>query len=51
MIAQGKITDKQEKRREAYAPPVLMAKGNLREVTFECPEWQCSIVVPPPPAP
>lgn len=37
--------------REPYAKPELMKHDNLKEITFECPEWQCSVVVPPPPPP
>jgi len=35
--------------REAYEKPELVALDNLKDVTFECPQWQCSVVVPPPP--
>ena len=33
-----------------YEKPQLTRHDNLRDVTFECPNWQCSVVVPPPPA-
>lgn len=39
----------QKETRETYAKPVLVKHSNLREITFECPEWQCSVTVPPPP--
>jgi len=35
--------------RKSYEKPVLTMHENLRDTTFECPEWQCSVVVPPPP--
>jgi hypothetical protein len=35
-----------EKTREPYAKPVLVRHENLRDVTFECPDWQCSVAVP-----
>lgn len=34
---------------EAYVKPELSVHDNLREITFECPQWQCSVVVPPSP--
>jgi hypothetical protein len=37
------------KSRELYVRPVLVKHESLREITFECPEWQCSVTVPPPP--
>ncbi|MFA6000960.1 MAG: hypothetical protein WC828_02480 [Thermoleophilia bacterium] len=37
--------------REPYAKPELVKRDNLKDITFECPQWQCSVVVPPPPAP
>ncbi len=36
--------------REPYAKPELVKHDNLKEITFECPAWQCSVTVPPPPA-
>ncbi len=38
-------------KREPYAKPVLVKHENLKDITFECPNWQCSVVVPPPPPP
>ena len=35
--------------RTSYERPVLTKHENLKDVTLECPEWQCSVVVPPPP--
>lgn len=35
--------------REPYAKPAILKHENLQSVTFECPEWQCSVIVPPPP--
>lgn len=37
--------------REAYIKPALAKLDNLKDVTFECPQWQCSVTVPPPPQP
>jgi len=42
------MTDKET--RELYAKPELTRHDNLKDVTFECAEWSCSVVVPPPPA-
>jgi len=39
------------KTREPYAKPVLIKHDNVKDITFECPNWQCSVTVPPPPAP
>lgn len=33
-----------------YEPPRLTRLENIREITAECPQWQCSVVVPPPPS-
>ncbi len=41
--------DKQNHCREPYVKPELSVHDNLREITFECPQWQCSVTVPPPP--
>lgn len=35
---------------EPYAKPLLVKHVNLKDVTFECSAWQCSVTVPPPPA-
>ena len=37
--------------KETYEKPVLTRHDNLKDITFECPQWQCSVVVPPPPTP
>jgi hypothetical protein len=37
------------KSRDLYVRPVLVKHENLQEITFECPEWQCSVTVPPAP--
>ena len=37
-------------KRDTYEKPELTRHDNLKEITFECPAWQCSVVVPPPPA-
>jgi len=34
---------------DIYAKPELTRHDNLKEITFECPQWQCSVTVPPPP--
>lgn len=38
-----------KKARASYEKPVLTKHENLKDITFECPNWQCSVVVPPPP--
>ena len=38
-----------KKSRELYVRPALVKHRNLQEITFECPEWQCSVTVPPAP--
>jgi hypothetical protein len=35
--------------RAPYAKPELVKHDNLREITCEFPNWQCSVTVPPPP--
>ena len=35
--------------RASYEKPVLIKLENIKDVTFECPAWQCSVTVPPPP--
>jgi len=42
------MTTKKETR-EPYAKPVLSKLENVRDITFECPNWQCSVTVPPAP--
>ncbi|MFA5802316.1 MAG: hypothetical protein WC911_07545 [Thermoleophilia bacterium] len=44
------MTAKKETRK-SYAKPELVKHENLKDITFECPQWQCSVTVPPPPAP
>jgi len=34
-----------------YVKPEIVKLENLKEITFECPAWQCSVTVPPPPEP
>ncbi len=36
-------------RLKDYAPPAVARLGNIAEVTRECSNWQCSVVVPPAP--
>lgn len=36
--------------REPYEKPRLSRHENVKALTFECPDWQCSVVVPSPPA-
>jgi hypothetical protein len=36
--------------RKPYAKPAMVKHENLKEITFECPDWQCSVTVPGPPA-
>lgn len=35
--------------RTEYTRPELKKLENLKEITSECPEWQCSVSVPGPP--
>lgn len=35
-------------KREPYVSPELVKHENLKDVTFECDGWSCSIAVPPP---
>ncbi|MHB8860087.1 MAG: hypothetical protein ACYC6Z_11510 [Thermoleophilia bacterium] len=44
------MTAKKSDHRETYAKPELVRHDNLKDITFECPNWQCSVTVPPPPA-
>jgi len=30
-----------------YSKPVLVKLDNLRDITFDCPNFSCSIYVPP----
>jgi len=32
-----------------YVKPKLVKYDNLKAITFECPNWQCSVTVPPAP--
>ena len=32
--------------REPYTKPELVKHENLKDITFECPTWQCSVAVP-----
>jgi hypothetical protein len=38
----------EKSKRATYEKPVLVKHENLKEITFECPNWQCSVAVPPP---
>lgn len=42
------MTAEKNEGREPYEKPVLVRHENLKDVTFECPNWQCSVVVPAP---
>ncbi len=33
--------------REPYAKPELVKHENLKDLTFECSNWSCSVTVPP----
>jgi hypothetical protein len=35
--------------RDSYEKPELVKHENLKDLTFECANWQCSVVVPPAP--
>ncbi len=43
----GTAMSNKVKTREPYTRPELVRHENLKEITFECPNWQCSVVVPP----
>lgn len=34
-----------------YQKPLLTKLDNIRDITLDCPEFNCSIEVPPPPTP
>jgi hypothetical protein len=36
-------------RKDEYAKAELTKLDNLKDITFECPQWQCSVTVPPEP--
>ncbi len=40
---------KMTREREGYVKPSLVKYDNLKDLTRECPNWQCSVTVPPPP--
>ncbi len=35
-----------EDKRDMYEKPALVKHDNLKEITFECSGWQCSVAVP-----
>lgn len=41
---------KGKKERLPYVSPQLVKHESLKDITFECPDWQCSVTVPGPPA-
>ena len=45
------MSAKQFDGREPYVKPEVREHYNLKDITFECPQWQCSVTVPPPPQP
>ena len=36
--------------KQGYDKPVLVKLENIKHITLECPDWQCSVAVPGPPA-
>ncbi len=38
---------KREHNHKPYAKPELNKQANLRDLTFECAAWSCSVAVPP----
>ncbi len=40
---------KKKETREPYAKPELVKHENLKDLTFECSNWSCSVTVPPAP--
>jgi hypothetical protein len=43
------MQEKRSKGDSAYLKPELIVHDNLKDITYECPNWQCSVVVPSPP--
>ncbi len=43
----GEKVDKQPKK--PYEKPELVKHLNLKDITFECSGWSCSVTVPPAP--
>ena len=39
-------TDMTKDIRQPYAKPELVRHENLKDITFDCANWQCSVVVP-----
>ena len=39
------------KTKKTYEKPKLTKLENIRDVTSGCPDWQCSVLVPPAPTP
>lgn len=37
--------------KKSYEKPELEKLENIKHITFDCPEFACSIEVPPPPTP
>ncbi len=35
--------------RKSYQKPELVKLDNVKELTYECFDWQCSVTVPPAP--
>jgi hypothetical protein len=35
----------------SYEKPAMHKLENVKDITFECPELVCSIILPPPPPP
>ncbi|MCL4309843.1 MAG: hypothetical protein M0Z32_00820 [Actinomycetota bacterium] len=42
----GTAMKSKQKKREPYAKPELVKHDNLKEITFGCANWQCSVTVP-----
>ena len=40
------MAQSRENHRETYAKPQLVKHACLKNITFECPDWQCSVAVP-----
>jgi len=49
-MIEGNVTMPENEKRHGYSSPELTRLENIKELTFECPNWQCSVVVPAPPA-
>ncbi len=43
------MSSSSQQPRKPYAKPKLVRHKNVKALTFECSNWQCSVTVPPGP--